>query len=80
VFPIILLLIGKTDDFGNKSNRNISFINRCSHIVENHGKAIIVVSILATIFSVIGASKLFVANSFINYFKQSPEIYKGMIV
>ncbi|MFW2608141.1 efflux RND transporter permease subunit [Aliarcobacter butzleri] len=80
VFPIILLLIGKKDEFDNKSNRKISFINRCSYIVENHGKAIIVVSILATIFSVIGASKLFVENSFINYFKQSTEIYKGMIV
>lgn len=80
IFPIVLLLIGKKDEFDNKKDRKISFINRCSHIVENHGKAIIVVSILTTIFSVIGASKLFVENSFINYFKQSTEIYKGMIV
>ncbi|MCT7908633.1 MMPL family transporter [Arcobacter lacus] len=80
IFPIILLLIGKKYEFNNKKDRAISFINRCSYIVENHGKSIIIVSIFITIFSVIGASKLFVENSFINYFKQSTEIYKGMIV
>ncbi|WP_418185422.1 efflux RND transporter permease subunit [Aliarcobacter vitoriensis] len=79
VFPIILILIGKKDEF-DKSDRKFSFINKCSKIVENNGKAIIVVSIITVVFSIIGASKLFVENSFINYFKKSTEIYKGMIV
>ncbi|MFW2592395.1 RND family transporter, partial [Aliarcobacter butzleri] len=60
--------------------REITFIPRGSYIVENHGIAIIVGSILATICSVIGASKLCVENSFIKYFKQSTEICKGMMV
>ncbi|RBQ30417.1 hypothetical protein CRU92_12310 [Arcobacter sp. FW59] len=79
VFPIILILIGKKDEF-DKSDRKFSFINKCSKIVENNGKAIIVVSIITVVFSIVGASKLFVENSFINYFKKSTEIYKGMIV
>ncbi|RBQ29182.1 efflux RND transporter permease subunit [Aliarcobacter vitoriensis] len=79
VFPIILILIGKKDEF-DKSDRKFSFINKCSKIVENNGKAIIVVSIITVVFSIVGASKLFIENSFINYFKKSTEIYKGMIV
>jgi len=78
LFPIILMLIGKKDEF-DKSDRKFSFINKCSKIVENNGKTIIVVSAITVIFSLIGASKLFVENSFINYFKKSTEIYKGMI-
>jgi len=78
LFPIILMLIGKKNEF-DKSNRKFSFINKCSKIVENNGKAIIVISAITVIFSLIGASKLFVENSFINYFKKSTEIYKGMI-
>ncbi|QKF59014.1 efflux RND transporter permease subunit [Aliarcobacter lanthieri] len=79
LFPIILILIGKKDEF-DKSDRKFSFINKCSKIVENNGKTIIVVSVITVIFSVFGASKLFVENSFINYFKKSTEIYQGMIV
>ena len=78
-FPIILMIIGKKDEHDGK-NIQTSFITKCSSIVENHGKTIIVVSILAVIFSITGSSRLFVENSFINYFKPSTEIYKGMKV
>ena len=78
-FPIILMIIGKKDEHDGK-NIQTSFITKCSSIVENHGKTIIVVSILAVVFSITGSSKLFVENSFINYFKPSTEIYKGMKV
>ena len=78
-FPIILMIIGKKDEHDGK-NIQTSFITKCSSIVENHGKTIIFVSILAVIFSITGTSKLFVENSFINYFKPSTEIYKGMKV
>ena len=78
-FPIILMIMGKKDEHDEK-NIQTSFITKCSSIVENHGKTIIVVSILAVVFSITGSSKLFVENSFINYFKPSTEIYKGMKV
>lgn len=79
IFPIILLIIGKKDEF-EKENTNFSFTEKCSYIVENYGKTIIVVTILSVIFSITGSSRLFVENSFINYFKSSTEIYKGMKV
>ena len=78
-FPIILMIMGKKDEHDEK-NIQTSFITKCSFIVENYGKTIIVVSILAVVFSITGSSKLFVENSFINYFKPSTEIYKGMKV
>lgn len=79
IFPILLLIIGKKDEF-EKENTNSSFTEKCSYIVENYGKTIIVVTILSIIFSITGSSRLFVENSFINYFKSSTEIYKGMKV
>ncbi len=79
IFPIILLIIGKKDEFV-KENTNFSFTQKCSYIVENYGKTIIVATILSIIFSITGSSRLFVENSFINYFKSSTEIYKGMKV
>ncbi|MFA6741581.1 MAG: MMPL family transporter [Arcobacteraceae bacterium] len=79
IFPILLLIIGKKDEF-EKENTNSSFTEKCSYIVENYGKTIIIVTIISVIFSITGSSRLFVENSFINYFKSSTEIYKGMKV
>ena len=79
IFPIIMMVIGKKDEHEKKSNTE-SFIEKCSYIVENNGKTIITISVIAVIFSITGTSKLFVENSFINYFKSSTEIYKGMKV
>ena len=79
IFPIILIIMGKRDEF-EKQNVRTSFVEKCSYIVENYGKTIIVVSILSVVFSITGSSRLFVENSFINYFKPSTEIYKGMKV
>ncbi|MDD2887077.1 MAG: MMPL family transporter [Aliarcobacter sp.] len=78
-FPVILILMEKKDEH-EKENTRFSFIQKCSGVVENNGKAIIIVSILTIVFSVTGASKLIVENSFINYFKKSTDIYKGMKV
>jgi predicted RND superfamily exporter protein len=79
VFPIILIMIKKKDEHEEKNTR-FSFIRKCSDIVEHKGKAIIITSILVLIFSISGSLKLIVENSFISYFKQSTDIYKGMQV
>jgi predicted RND superfamily exporter protein len=49
-----------------------------SNIVQKHYISIYIASIIIIFFSISGASKLVVENSFINYFKQSTEIYQGM--
>jgi len=79
VFPIILIMMKKKDEHEEKNTR-FSFIRKCSDIVEHKGKAIIITSILVLIFSISGSLKLIVENSFISYFKQSTDIYKGMQV
>jgi uncharacterized protein len=78
-FPVILILMEKKDEHEKETTR-FSFIQKCSDVVEHYGKAIIIVSLITIIFSVTGASKLIVENSFINYFKKSTDIYKGMKV
>ncbi|MFA7070430.1 MAG: MMPL family transporter [Sulfurimonas sp.] len=78
-FPIILMLVGKGSEY-KKAQNNLGFISFLPNIVLHRGKIIIGVALLATIFSVVGASKVFVENSFINYFKTSTHIYQGMKV
>ncbi|QFR50339.1 MMPL family transporter [Sulfurimonas lithotrophica] len=51
-----------------------------SNIVQKHYKAIFILSFLTILFSISGASKLVVENSFINYFKSSTEIFQGMSI
>ena len=72
-------MMDKKDEH-EQENTRFSFIKKCSNIVEHNGKTIIVTSILLLIFSLSGSLKLIVENSFISYFKQSTDIYKGMQV
>lgn len=78
-FPIFLILIGKKTEV-EKKEKALSIIPKLPNIIINHGKKIVFVAILTTIFSIVGSSKIFVENSFINYFKSNTEIYKGMKV
>lgn len=81
VFPIILIMLPKKDEHEKrKAKSSFSLITLCASLVEKRGTTIIIGSLLVILFSTIGASKLVVENSFINYFKQSTEIYKGMKV
>ncbi len=45
---------------------------------EKHGRLIITVAVILTILSAMGIKRLVVENRFIDYFRQSTEIYKGM--
>ena len=79
IFPLIMMIIGRTKEY-ERRNDSEAFIEKCSYVVENHGKMIIIISLISIVFSISGTLKLFVENSFINYFKSSTEIYKGMKV
>lgn len=77
LFPAMMMLLKKEPPimaFDNAFTLNESF----AKIVEHHGKLILGVVISLAIFSILGASRLMVENSFINYFKENTEIYKGM--
>lgn len=47
---------------------------------ETHRKTILALTTIALIISAVGLTRLTVENSFINYFKDSTEIYQGMAV
>ncbi len=49
-----------------------------ARFTERHGTTILWVSIAVAVVSVTGATRLMVENSFIDYFKESTEIYQGM--
>lgn len=80
VFPIVLIMLNKKDEHQREKNSKFSLISKASYLVENRGKSILIGSLLVVVFSLSGASQLIVENSFINYFKQSTDIYKGMKV
>ncbi len=49
-----------------------------SRLADHHGRAILLVSALLVILTAVGISRLKVENRFIDYFRESTEIYQGM--
>ena len=79
IFPSLLILMQKRPS--NVSfESNFALTKKLAHTTEIHGKAILWGSGLLLIFSLLGISRLTVENSFIDYFKESTEIYQGMKV
>jgi predicted RND superfamily exporter protein len=77
LFPASLMLLPK----GKPPNRPATYFSLTSitaRFTEAHGVLILVISCFAVIISMIGISILEVENSFINYFKENTEIYRGM--
>ncbi|MCP4971070.1 MAG: MMPL family transporter [Arcobacter sp.] len=79
IFPTILIMMKKIPNI-NTSKLKFNIISMSQNIVKNNGSSIIIISIIILAISIVGASKLIVENSFINYFKTNTEIYKGMKV
>ena len=77
LFPSILLLLKKKDEIFNNENRP-HFTSFLAYLSKNHGNKILLISSLLVIVTIVGITKLKVENSFINYFKEKTEIYKGM--
>tara|TARA_B100000029_G_scaffold512997_1_gene611204 strand:+ start:1718 stop:4210 length:2493 start_codon:yes stop_codon:yes gene_type:complete len=77
LFPSILLLLKKKDEIFNNENRP-HFTSFLAYLSKNHGNKILLISSLLVIVTIFGITKLKVENSFINYFKEKTEIYKGM--
>jgi len=77
IFPAVLirLPISKID---KKESKGFSATSTMSNWVEFYGKTILFASLMIVIFSLSGATKLVVENSFINYFRTSTQIYQGM--
>jgi predicted RND superfamily exporter protein len=84
VFPTLLLLIPKskvqkaTKDVTKRESN--AFIQQTLKMVLKDKKGIFITTAVILLFSMTGATKLIVENSFINYFKEDTAIYQGMKV
>lgn len=75
--PAFISLLPKLDSDSQKDfTRGLTLI--FSSAVEKYGRLVLVISSLLIIFALAGINKLTVENRFIDYFKSSTEIYRGM--
>ena len=79
LFPAILLLLpagklGKHKEFGSV------FIHILANVTQNYPKTVFISTGIMIVIIVVGISRLTVENSFIDYFRESTEIYQGMKV
>jgi predicted RND superfamily exporter protein len=77
LFPLVLIFLNRSKIINPKTQEK-SFTSKIADVVFQNKIPILVVTILVTIFSITGALKLRVENSFIDYFKQTTQIYQGM--
>ena len=77
VFPIILVFFKKSNVKNSQIEKN-PFTSKIAYIAFTYKKTILFSTVLVMIFSITGAMKLRVENSFIDYFKKDTQIYQGM--
>ncbi len=78
-FPSALVLMKKPVPPETKGG-GASITKAGIYLVRHHGKSILAVSLLLLLFAVLGVKRLSVENAFINYFRESTEIYQGLSV
>jgi hypothetical protein len=79
LFPAALMLLKKSPPPVEKE-AHLSFTPLLGRFSESHQMPILIGAAIIVVASYMGISKLEVENSFINYFKESTEIYQGMKV
>ena len=79
LFPAGLMLVRKKIPKTRRKSK-YSLTSFLAGFTENHGTMILVLSGAIFIISAVGISRLVVENSFIDYFKETTEIYQGMKV
>ena len=79
IFPVLLMQMPKIMPNTSFESR-FALTKIFADITERHGRIILIISICALTLSVIGAARLNVENSFIDYFQEDTEIYQGMKV
>jgi predicted RND superfamily exporter protein len=79
IFPTVLMFMEKRPP-NTAFESHFMLTKLLARFTETHGKPILVLSFALLMASVSGASMLIVENSFIDYFKDTTEIYQGMSV
>ena len=78
LLPSLLTLFSSDDDINVKDTEKSIITFSLGYFAKKSTIILVSTTILLFIISIIGISKLEVENSFINYFDQETEIYKGM--
>jgi predicted RND superfamily exporter protein len=79
LFPATLMFLKPVPPTTTASHRLTAAITRFfATLIERHGKAVTGAFILIVILSIAGITRLTVENRFIDYYKPSTEIYRGM--
>ena len=78
LIPALLNLFSNSDDSINQNEQKSRITNALSNFSKGNTSIIFGAALMVILLSIFGISKLEVENSFINYFDQKTEIYKGM--
>jgi predicted RND superfamily exporter protein len=77
LFPALMALFSK-DEAVYEHQSTLALTSGLARMTDRLGNKVLWISALVLIFSVVGLSRLKVENSFIDYFSEDTEIYKGM--
>jgi len=79
LFPATLMFLHPVAPTTTASHRLTAAITRFfATLIERHGKAVLAAFIVIVLLSIAGTTRLTVENRFIDYYKKSTEIYRGM--
>jgi predicted RND superfamily exporter protein len=79
LFPAMLMFLQPVPLIATISHRLTGAVTQFfANLIERHGKAVIAAFIVVVLLSVAGTTRLTVENRFIDYYKESTEIYRGM--
>ena len=79
IFPAVLMFLDRIQP-NTWFETRFALPQAFANYTKNNGKQILFGSVAILLFSITGSAQLIVENSFIDYFKDSTEIYKGMVV
>jgi predicted RND superfamily exporter protein len=77
LFPALMALFSK-DETVYEHQTSLALTSGLARMTDRLGNKVLWISALVLIFSIVGLSRLKVENSFIDYFSEDTEIYKGM--
>lgn len=77
LFPALMALFSK-DESVYEHQSTLALTSGLARMTDRLGNKVLWISALVLIFSIVGLSRLKVENSFIDYFSEDTEIYKGM--
>ncbi len=80
LFPSCVVLLKQPDPPRPPKFLRFSLPDFLAQLTKSHGAAILTMTIILSVLTVMGIYRLKVENSFIDYFKKSTEIYQGMAV